>query len=149
MSWPRFLLSHVSCYPLTLRFPCKPPILYFKGLVCVHWSLPGGSSGKPSCQCRRHKFDPWVGKIPWRRNWQPTPVFFPGKSHGHRSLAGYSPWGHRVRHNWSDLAGTQNKNITESLGFSASLAHYLSLPFFPRIIFLTAFHPLKVRKALI
>jgi len=47
-----------------------------------------------ACQCRRHKrcaFDPWVGKIPWRRAWKPTPVFFPGESHGHRSLAGYSP----------------------------------------------------------
>ena len=37
-------------------------------------------------------FNPWVGKIPWRRKWQPTPVFLPGKSHGWRSLAGYSPW---------------------------------------------------------
>ena len=44
---------------------------------------------------RRHGFHPWVGKIPWGRNWQPTPVFFPGKSHGLRSLAGYSPWGHK------------------------------------------------------
>ena len=37
-------------------------------------------------------FDPWVGKIPWRRAWQPTPVFLPGESHGQRSLVGYSPW---------------------------------------------------------
>ena len=44
-------------------------------------------------QCRRPGFDPWVRKIPWRREWQPTPVFLPGKSHGRRSLAGYSPWG--------------------------------------------------------
>ena len=42
---------------------------------------------------KRYRFDPWVGKIPWRRKWQPTPVLFPGKSHGPRSLAGYSPWG--------------------------------------------------------
>ena len=41
---------------------------------------------------RRHRFDPWVRKIPWRKEWQPTPVFLPGKSHGQRSLAGYSPW---------------------------------------------------------
>ena len=40
-------------------------------------------------------FDPWVGKIPWRRRWQPTPIFLPGESHGQRSLAGYNPWGHR------------------------------------------------------
>ena len=39
------------------------------------------------------RFDPWVGKIPWSRAWQPTPVFLPGDSHGQRSLAGYSPWG--------------------------------------------------------
>ena len=38
--------------------------------------------------------DPWVGKIPWRRKWQPTPVFLPGESHGQRSLAGYSMGGH-------------------------------------------------------
>ena len=43
----------------------------------------------------RPGFDPWVGKIPWRRKWQPTPVFLPGKSHGQRSLVGYSPWGHK------------------------------------------------------
>ena len=44
-------------------------------------------------QCRRPGFNSWVGKIPWRREWQPTPVFLPGKSHGQRSLAIYSPWG--------------------------------------------------------
>ena len=44
-------------------------------------------------QCRRPGFNPWVGKIPWRRKWQPTPVSLPGKSHGQRNLAGYSPWG--------------------------------------------------------
>ena len=46
--------------------------------------FPGSTSGKePACQCRRHKrfgFDPWVGKIPWRKTWQPTPVFWPGES---------------------------------------------------------------------
>ena len=57
--------------------------------------FPGGASHKePICQCRRHKrpgFDPWVGKIPWRRKWKPTSVFLPGKSHEQRSLAGYRP----------------------------------------------------------
>ena len=48
---------------------------------------------------QRPGFDPWVGKIPWRRKWQPIPIFLPGKSHGQRSLVGYSPWGHkRVGH---------------------------------------------------
>ena len=46
-----------------------------------------------------HRFYPWVGKIPWRRKWQPILVFLPGKSHGQRSLGGYRPWGRkRVRH---------------------------------------------------
>ena len=39
---------------------------------------------------------PWVGKIPWSRRWQPTSVFLPGKSHGHKSLVDSSPWGHKV-----------------------------------------------------
>ena len=50
--------------------------------------------------CSRPGFNPWVRMIPWRREWQPTPVFLPGKSHGQRSLPGYSPWGcKRVGHN--------------------------------------------------
>ena len=61
--------------------------------------IPGDASGEePACQCRRckrHRFDPWVGKIPWRTAWQPTPVFLPGESNGQRSLVGYSPWGHK------------------------------------------------------
>ena len=44
-------------------------------------------------QCRRPRFNPWVGAIPWRRPWQPTLVFLPGKSHGQRRLAGYRTWG--------------------------------------------------------
>ena len=59
----------------------------------------GGTSGKePACRCRRckrHWFGPWIGKIPWRGKWQPTPVFLPGKSCRQKSLAIYSPWGHK------------------------------------------------------
>ena len=61
--------------------------------------FPGGISGKePTYQCRRLKrptFHPYVGKMPWWRAWQPTPVFLPGEFHGERSLVGYSPWGHK------------------------------------------------------
>ena len=61
--------------------------------------FPGGTSGKElSCQCRRHKrhgFDPWVGKIPWRRAWQLTPVFLPEKPYGQRNLVDYCPGGHK------------------------------------------------------
>ena len=47
-------------------------------------------------QCRSHRklrSDSWMGKIPWRRKWQPSPVFLPGEFHGQRSVVGYSPWG--------------------------------------------------------
>ena len=57
---------------------------------------PGGVNGQePGCQGRRPGFDPWAGKIPWRREWQPTPVSLPRESHGHKSLESYSPWGHK------------------------------------------------------
>ena len=55
--------------------------------------FPGGSDGRVCLQYEKAGFDPWVGKIPWRRKWQPTQVFLPGKFHGWRSLAMYSPWG--------------------------------------------------------
>ena len=46
-------------------------------------------------QCGKPGFTPWVGKIPWRRKWQPTPVFLPGESHGRKSLVGCNPWGRK------------------------------------------------------
>ena len=63
---------------------------------------------KNICACqhrrrKRHILNPWVRKIPWRRTWQSTPVFLTGEFHGERNLVGYSPWGCRVEHNWSDL----------------------------------------------
>ena len=63
-------------------------------VICLVTWLPWWLRSESIClQCRRPGFDPWVGKSPWRRKWQPTPVFLPGKSHGWRSLVGYSPWG--------------------------------------------------------
>ena len=59
---------------------------------------------------QENRFVPWVGKIPWRREWQPTPVFLPGESHGQINLADYSPWGHK------------ESDITEQLTFSHSLS---------------------------
>ena len=73
--------------------------------------LPRWLSGKEfTCQCRRHRrqgFDPSVGKIPWRRKWQPTSVFLPGESHGWKSLAGYSHWGYKE----SDMAEKLSTHI--------------------------------------
>ena len=73
-------------------------------LKALIWGFCGGSVGKEStCQCERCMFDPWIEKIPWRRKWQSS---IPAqKIKGHRSLAGYSPWGckrvdcKRVGHN--------------------------------------------------
>ena len=63
-----------------------------------HWSglpspseVPLNTGIESTCQCRRHRFNPCVRKVPWRRKWQTTPVFLHGKSHGQRNLAGYSP----------------------------------------------------------
>ena len=70
--------------------------LIFGWVIQFYW-LPRWYSDKEStCQCRRcerHGFDPWVGEVPWKRKWQPTPVFLPEKFLGQSSLAGYSPWG--------------------------------------------------------
>ena len=58
--------------------------------------LPRGTSGKESTyqsgDIISRRFHPWVGKIPWRRTWQFTPIFLPGESYGQRSLASYSAW---------------------------------------------------------
>ena len=75
------------------------PDLFVLDFCIFSSGLPWWLSDKESnCQCRKHRFDPWVGKIHWRRKC--TPVFMPGKSLGQRSSAVYSPWDHRrVRHN--------------------------------------------------
>ena len=74
-----------------------------------NYELPWWLRGSSVClKCGRPRFDPWVGKIPWRRKWQPTPVLLPGKFHGQRILVGYSPWGRK------------ESNMTEWLHF-----HYL------------------------
>ena len=75
------------------------------------WGFPGGSDGSVYLQCGRPGFDPWVGKIPWRRKWQPTPVLLPGKFLGRRSLVGYSPWGHRELDTTEQLHFTADKKL--------------------------------------
>ena len=63
---------------------------------------------------RRPGFDPWVRKIPWRRKWQPTPLFLPGESHGRWNLAGYSPWGRK------ELDTTERLHFTSLHFFTSS-----------------------------
>ena len=75
-------------FPVLLQILPSDP-----GMPHIHVASQGKA---PTWQCRgrkRLKVDPCFGEIPWRRKQQPTPVFLPGKSHGQRSLVGYSPWG--------------------------------------------------------
>ena len=73
------------------------------------WWLSGKEFSGGSCpQCRRFGFYPWIRKISWRRKWHRTLVFLPGKSHGQRNLAGYSPWGCKRAGN--DLATKQQQH---------------------------------------
>ena len=91
------ILQHSASFMVQLSHPYMAT-----GKTIALTGHPSWLSGKePACQCKRHRFDPWVSEFPWRRKWQPTPVFFPGKSHRRgRSLVGYSPWGcKRVRLN--------------------------------------------------
>ena len=68
----------------------------FKSGQAQTFGLPRCLSGKESAyQCRRPRFGSWVRKIPWRKEWLPTPVFLPGEFHGQRNLMGYGPWDHR------------------------------------------------------
>ena len=93
---PRFLSLSLS---LSLS-------LFFFFALGVFEGIPRWCNSKEStCQCRRykrHSFNTWVRKIPWRRKWQTTPVFLPGKSHGQRSLVGYSPWDDKESHRTED-----------------------------------------------
>ena len=95
-----------SAIPLSLQFPWSrlPISAIFQCFIilllfCVLVRLPIWRCIKESaCQWRRRRrlgFDPWVGRVPWSRIWQPITVFLPRKFHGQRSLASYSPWGHK------------------------------------------------------
>ena len=117
--------------------------------VCIKVGLPTWLSGKESaCQCKRHRrqgFDVWVRKIPWRRKWQPTPVFLLGKFHGQRSLVGYSPRGHKKSDMTDTLTQTQTHTDTHRHTQTHIHTHTHTLPcnrktkkffkcfFFPRL----------------
>ena len=82
-------------------------------LLIVHVALVVKNPSDNAGDIMRCGFDPWVGKIPWRRTSQPTPVFLPGESHGQRCLAGYSPWS---RKSWTRLKLlTKGKQAYEKL----------------------------------
>ena len=97
-----------------IRLYLNCPFFVFKSISIIKSELARWISGKESCLCRRHEFYPWVGKIPWR---QPPPVFLLGKSHGQRSLVGYSPWGRKTIRQFSDktvYAGVLSHDVKKS-----------------------------------
>ena len=71
---------------------------------------------------RKTQVPSWVGKIPWRRKWYPTPVFLPGEFHGQRSLVGYSPWGHEHTHGATTEWLTDSSNPAQRRATSISVA---------------------------
>ena len=98
-------LSHILCSENNVTQPPQKSVY-----INMH-GFPGGASGKePTCQVRRHKrcgFDPWVGKIPWKRKWQPTPVFLPGITWTEEPGELQSIGSQRVRHDWNNLTNRQ------------------------------------------
>ena len=77
-----------------------------------------------SCQPSRHGFNPWVRQIPWRRKWQPILVFLPGESHGQRSLASYSPWGHKELDTTEQHIHTQGKEPEKTMYTHIAITKY-------------------------
>ena len=103
-------------------------------IVRLPWCLSGKETAYQCRRCKRLRFDSWVRKMPWRRKWQPTPVFLPGKSHGQKSLVCYSPWGcRRVRQNQESkqqqhaLLIRIKPNFSESVQFSLVAQSCLTL----------------------
>ena len=87
-----------------------------KGWTIQNTCFPGGtSSQEPTCQCRRCGFDLWVGQIPWRRAWQPTPGFLPGESHGEEPGGLQSVGSQSVGHDWSDWERTYTNCLKQLL----------------------------------
>ena len=129
--WAESLTPHfLSCAVGFLWLPVSNPVVYWL-VICnwvikwgqvqstklVHFQKPdfqfSGASGKatnPLRRCKRGRFNPWIGKTPWSRTWQPTPVLWPGKFHGQRSLGDPQPMGsQRVRHDWACIHSVPHK----------------------------------------
>ena len=91
----------ITCFLSVHLLIWSQGLLRHRTLLMFHEEIQPSIVKPGSCQCRWHRFNPWAGTIPWRRKWQLTPVFLSRKFHGQRSLAGYSPWGHKAVHDWA------------------------------------------------
>ena len=99
-----FSVVSLQCQPLCLNSEIIIQLPTQLGDTVVK-NLPASAGDARDC-----RFDPWVGKIPWNRKWQPALILLPGKSHGQRSLAVYSPWGHKESNTIEQLR-THNYSI--------------------------------------
>ena len=112
---------------------CPNELFHIFQVALCGQGFPGGSMGKESsCQCsrhRKHRFAPWVRKIPWRKEWQPTPILLPGESHGQRRLAGNSPWGRQSQTQLSMYALCGHGTKTEAKTIGKCPTHFLSFCF--------------------
>ena len=109
------LCCHLGRYFLKLKYFNSHFLFSYNNFVrmlllsiFVHFEMPRISKAI-NVECL---YGHWVGKIPWRRKWQPTPVFLPGESHRQRSLAGYSPWGRKSQ---TRLSARSHGNWDEGL----------------------------------
>ena len=82
---------HISPFNRRGNWGISPEMNFYRNIPTTK-DFPGGSDSRVCLQCRRAGFNPWAREIPWRRKWQSTPIFLPGKPHGWSSLADYSPW---------------------------------------------------------
>ena len=114
----KLTLSESLCLSLSAYLSHDECLLLLSQFSFIFISLSRWLSGKEStCWCRIHGFDPWVGKIPQRRKWQHTPVFLPGKSHGQRSLEGYSWWGCKELNDWARVHTHTHTHTHTSIHF--------------------------------
>ena len=98
--WPSLYIHYASMTFSVYNLSPSPDFRLFLFFASLRpEGLPRWHAGRESaCKCEKPGFDPLVGKIPWRREWHPTPGFLPGKSRGQRSLVGYSRWSCRIRY---------------------------------------------------
>ena len=96
-------------------------------------------------RCGRPGFNPWVGKTPWRRKWQSALVLVPGKSHGQRSLVGYSPWGRKESNTTERLHVQPRQQIKRQRHYFVNKVHLVKAILFPVVMY--GYESWTVRKA--
>ena len=113
VSTPKLKAEHPQAISSHLRATClSPPLRPFPLTEKSNLPTSGSVDNESACNTgdRGRGFNPWVRKIPWRKKWQPAPVFLPGEFPGQRSLVDYSPWGHK-EHTAENLPISPNRSM--------------------------------------